>query len=61
MQAPCLSFSLGALVAAQLLVLAKVWYLKACTAKKGKIASGEMEDTRSVKTGDWDLEFKYHI
>jgi hypothetical protein len=55
------SFSLGALVVAQLLILVQIWYLKTCTTKKQKIANGEMQDTRKVKTGDWDLNFKYHI
>ena len=54
-------FSLGALVVAQLLILVKIWYIKRCTAKKDKITRGEVEDTRRIKTGDWDLDFKYHI
>ncbi len=54
------SFSLGALVAAECLILGHAWYLKSCMDKKLKIAAGEMEDNRRVRNGDWDLDFKYH-
>lgn len=54
-------FSLGALVVSQLLILLEIWYLKRCTAQKDKISRGEVEDKRRVKSGDCDLEFKYHI
>lgn len=55
------SFSLGVLCVAQLLIVTKALYIKRCSAIKAKIASGEIEDTRKVKTGDWDLDFKYHL
>lgn len=54
-------FSLGILCLSQVLIVCKAVYIKRCTAKKAKIASGEIEDTRKVKTGDWALDFKYHI
>jgi predicted MFS family arabinose efflux permease len=54
-------FSLGAICVAELLILTKAYYINRCTKKKEMIASGEIEDTRKVKTGDWDLDFKYHI
>ncbi|KFY24843.1 hypothetical protein V493_04995 [Pseudogymnoascus sp. VKM F-4281 (FW-2241)] len=54
-------FSLGILCLSQVLIVGKALYIKRCTAKKAKIASGEIEDTRKVKTGDWELDFKYHI
>lgn len=54
-------FSLGALVVAQILILVQVWYLKRCTSEKEKIARGEVTDKRRVKTGDCDINYKYHI
>ncbi|KFZ02959.1 hypothetical protein V502_11344 [Pseudogymnoascus sp. VKM F-4520 (FW-2644)] len=54
-------FSLGILCLSQVLIVGKALYIKRCTAIKAKIASGEIEDTRKVKTGDWELDFKYHI
>ncbi|KAK2808957.1 hypothetical protein FQN50_004231 [Emmonsiellopsis sp. PD_5] len=54
------SFSLGSVVVAQLLIVAKIFYLKYCDNMKLKIKNG-VEDTRKVKTGDRDLDFKYHI
>ena len=54
-------FSLGSLVVAQGLIVAYFAYLKYSDRLKEKIQSGEAEDTRKVKTGDWDLEFRYHI
>jgi hypothetical protein len=54
-------FSLGILCLSQVLIVGKAFYIKRCTTKKAKIASGEIEDTRKVKTGDWELDFKYHI
>jgi hypothetical protein len=38
-----------------------VVYIKRCNRVKEKIASGEMEDNRKVKTGDGELDFRYHI
>jgi len=55
------AFSLGTLCVAQILIMGKAWYIKNSSAKKQKIANGEMEDTRKIKTGDWELDFKYHM
>jgi hypothetical protein len=54
-------FSVGALGVSQLLILSKWLYIRWCNNLKNKIASGEVEDTRKVKTGDWELDFKYHL
>ncbi|KAH8738447.1 MFS transporter [Ilyonectria robusta] len=55
------SFSVGAIGAAQLLVAIKWLYIRWCNEKKRKIANGDMDDNRKVKTGDWELDFKYHL
>ncbi|KAJ0298561.1 hypothetical protein Brms1b_013356 [Colletotrichum noveboracense] len=55
------AFSVGALGVSQLLIIAKWLYIRRCNEMKRKIASGEMEDTRKVKTGDWELDFRYHL
>ncbi|KAF6816382.1 MFS transporter [Colletotrichum sojae] len=55
------AFSVGALGLAQLLVVIKWLYIRRCNEMKRKIASGEMEDKRKVKTGDWELDFHYHL
>lgn len=55
------AFSLGTLCVAQILVVGLALHIRSCTAKKEKIANGEIEDTRKVTTGDRDLDFKYHI
>ncbi|TDZ36770.1 putative transporter [Colletotrichum spinosum] len=55
------AFSVGALGLAQVLVVVKWLYIRRCNEKKRKIASGETEDTRTVKTGDWELDFHYHL
>ncbi|KKZ61730.1 hypothetical protein EMCG_03759 [[Emmonsia] crescens] len=55
------SFSLGSVVVAQGLIVVYFFYLKHCDKMKLKIKNGEIEDTRKVKTGDWDLDFKYHL
>jgi hypothetical protein len=54
-------FSLGALCLAQVLITGKLIYLKMWNRKKERIARGEIEDSRKVKTGDRALDFKYHI
>lgn len=54
-------FSLGALCVAQLLIVGKMMYVKMCNQKKERIAKGEIEDDRKVKTGDRELDFKYHL
>lgn len=54
-------FSLGALCVSQLLIIGKYLYIKKCNDEKKKIAIGEMEDTRKIKTGDRALDFEYHL
>jgi hypothetical protein len=55
------SFSLGAICIAQLLIATKVLYVKRQNKLKDDIASGKVEDTRKVRTGDREVDFKYHI
>ncbi|TAQ84068.1 hypothetical protein B7494_g7604 [Chlorociboria aeruginascens] len=58
------SFSLGAIVLSQFLIVAMIAYLKRENRVKDriqeKVARGEA-DTRKVKTGDRETGFKYHI
>lgn len=53
------AFSLGSLVVSQIVIIGQVLYLRRETAMKERIASGE-EDKRRVKTGDAEIDFKYH-
>ncbi|RMZ37368.1 hypothetical protein AFCA_004272 [Aspergillus flavus] len=53
------SFSLGALCVAQIVVFVHAMYLKRENAEKERIIDGK-EDTRRVRTGDAEVEFKYH-
>ncbi|KAJ9219490.1 hypothetical protein DTO169C6_8125 [Paecilomyces variotii] len=53
------AFSLGSLVVSQFFIIGHVLYLRRETAMKERIESGE-EDKRRVKTGDAELDFKYH-
>ncbi|KAF7555363.1 hypothetical protein G7Z17_g2210 [Cylindrodendrum hubeiense] len=55
------SFSVGALGLAQLLVVIKWFYIRRCNEQKRRIENGEIADNRKVKTGDWELDFKYHL
>lgn len=55
------SFSLGALVLSQVLVVGKIWLLVHMNRKKVRIAKGEVEDDRTCLTGDRNLDFKYHL
>lgn len=55
------AFSLGALCVAQVLIACKYLYIKKVNDKKAKISSGEIEDNRTVTTGDRALDFKYHL
>ncbi|KAK4183726.1 major facilitator superfamily domain-containing protein [Podospora australis] len=54
-------FSVGALGLAQILIVIKWLYIKRQNAWKEKILSGEVPDKRKVKTGDRELDFKYHL
>ena len=54
------AFSLGSLVVAQFLATGMGFYLRRENKIKEQIASGEKEDTRRVRTGDCDVDFKYH-
>lgn len=55
------AFSLGAVGVAQLLIAVKALYIARRTREKERIARGEVEDTRRVRTGDRELDFKYHL
>lgn len=55
------SFSLGALCVSQLVIVGKIVYLKRENAFKAKIATGELQDERKVKTGDREASFLYHV
>jgi len=54
------SFSLGALVVAEAVIVANMLYLRGQNAEKERIARGEKEDQRKVRTGDREVDFKYH-
>ncbi|KAL5357084.1 major facilitator superfamily domain-containing protein [Aspergillus floccosus] len=54
------AFSMGALVVAQGVVATHAWYLRRENAEKERIAEGK-EDTRRVRTGDAEIDFKYHF
>ncbi|KAF7155929.1 hypothetical protein CNMCM6106_007841 [Aspergillus hiratsukae] len=54
------SFSLGALVVAQGVIVAHAVYLRRENGEKKEIEEGEKEDTRRVRTGDKALDFVYH-
>jgi hypothetical protein len=55
------SFSLGALCLSQCLIAGKILYVKRENRVKDMIMRGEMEDKRKVRTGDREVDFKYHI
>jgi hypothetical protein len=55
------SFSLGAICVSQVLIVCKILYVKKQNKMKDQIAAGEVIDKREVKTGDRELDFKYHI
>ncbi|KAL7948431.1 major facilitator superfamily domain-containing protein [Trichoderma barbatum] len=55
------SFSVGALGVSQLIIIAKWFYIRHRNNEKEKIASGQIEDTRKVQTGDRAVDFKYHL
>lgn len=55
------AFSLGAVGVAQLFIVGKAMYVRKQTKLKERIAKGEGEDSRRVKTGDRELDFKYHL
>jgi hypothetical protein len=55
------SFSLGALCFSQCLIAGKILYVKKENKLKARIANGEVEDKRRVKTGDREVDFLYHI
>lgn len=55
------SLSLASLGVAQALILTQWWYLRRCNRLKAMIANGDVPDTRRVKTGDWELDFTYHL
>jgi Na+/melibiose symporter-like transporter len=55
------SFSLGALCVGQLLIVANWFYLRSLNRQRANIASGKIEDTRKIKTGDQAVDFVYHL
>lgn len=55
------AFSLGAVGLAQVTILGLAQYLKYSANKKAKIVAGDIQDKRRVKTGDRELDFKYHF
>ncbi|KAK9441387.1 MFS transporter [Metarhizium brunneum] len=55
------SFSVAALGLSQLIIVLKWFYLKRCNEEKRRIADGDKDDTRKVRTGDRELDFKYHL
>lgn len=55
------AFSLGSAGVSQMIIVGKALYILRRTKEKERIASGELEDTRRVKTGDRELDFKYHL
>ncbi|EMF10688.1 MFS general substrate transporter [Sphaerulina musiva SO2202] len=54
-------FSLGAICFGQFVIVAKMVYIRSCNRTKDRIARGEVADRRRVKTGDWALDFRYHL
>ncbi|KAJ5737849.1 uncharacterized protein N7483_002974 [Penicillium malachiteum] len=54
------SFSLGAVVASQFVVVGHGLYLRRQNKAKDEIERGEKEDTRRIHTGDGAVDFKYH-
>ncbi|KAK0706193.1 major facilitator superfamily domain-containing protein [Lasiosphaeria miniovina] len=54
-------FSVGAIGLAQFLVVAKWAYVRRRNDEKRRIQTGEIADERSIKTGDRELDFKYHL
>ena len=55
------AFSLGALCVAQLLIAAKIVYLKQSNEQKRKILAGKTVDSRRTRTGDADVNFTHHL
>jgi MFS family permease len=55
------AFSLGAISVSQFVIVAKMLYIRSCERGKRAIAEGKVEDSRRVKTGDWALDFEYHL
>lgn len=55
------AFSLGSVGVAQAVIVCKALYILRQTRTKERIARGEVQDTRRVKTGDRELDFKYHL
>ncbi|PSR85673.1 MFS transporter [Coniella lustricola] len=55
------AFSLGAIGVAQVMIGVLAMYIRRQTRLKERIAKGELEDTRKVRTGDRELDFGYHL
>ena len=54
------AFSMGSLVVAQVVIGVHALYLHGENSVKEKIESGEIEDTRRMRSGDAAVDFKYH-
>lgn len=55
------AFSIGSIGVAQAIIGVKALYVLRQTRLKERIAKGEVEDKRKVRTGDRELDFKYHL
>ena len=45
----------------QVLIVVKMFYIKGWNKRKEKIARGEIDDDRRYRTGDRELDFRYHL
>ena len=43
------------------MIVGKIWYVRRENAVKERIMRGEVEDKRRVRTGDGEVDFRYHI
>ncbi|KAM4064583.1 major facilitator superfamily protein [Hirsutella rhossiliensis] len=55
------SVSVAALGLSQIFIVLNWLYLRRCNRQKARIARGHVRDQRKVRTGDRELDFKYHL
>lgn len=55
------SIAAAALGLSQVFIVVNFFYLRRCNRQKARIASGQAEDKRKVRTGDRELSFMYHL
>ncbi len=55
------SFSLGAILVAEMLITAHLLYLHRCNKEREQILSGKKVDTRKKTTGDREASFVYRV